>query len=108
MNAKTRTLLFICSGVFVLIGSALYLTQWIVAPYIFAAGAAGVTLYYLTVPYQELSYRLRRLSRINILAGIAMIVASVFMFRQRMEWVACLLVAALLQLYTSFVLKEKE
>ena len=36
-----------------------------------------------------------------------MIVASVFMFRGRMEWVALLLIAALIQLYTSFVPTDK-
>ena len=108
MNSKTRTLLFIISGICVLFGAGIYLTQWGYAPYFVAIGSAGVTICYLTVPYHSLDYRMRRLNRINVLAGVAMIVASAFMFKQRMEWVACLLVAAMLQLYTSFVIKEKE
>jgi predicted PurR-regulated permease PerM len=108
MNSKVRTTLLLFSGVFVLIGAALYLTLWLVASYLMAIGAAGVTIYYLTIPYQSLNHRLRRLHRINILAGIAMIAASVFMFRQQMEWVVCLLISALLQFYTSFAIRDKE
>ena len=103
MNSKIRTQIFIISAICVLAGAMLYLTQWVYSFYIFACGAAGITVCYLTAPYHALNHRLRRLHRINVLAGIAMIVASAFMFKQRMEGVACLLVAALLQLYTSSV-----
>ena len=108
MNSTTRNYIFIFSGILVLIGAILYLSRWIYAPYLFATGAAGVTVYYMTIPYQTLNYRMRRLYRMNILAGIVMIAASVLMFKQRMEWVVCLLISAILQLYTSFVVKNKE
>ena len=108
MNSKIRTRIFIFSGIFVLVGAALYLSQWIYAPYLFATGAAGITVCYMTIPYHTLNYRMRRLYRMNILAGIVMIVASVLMFKQRMEWVVCLLISAILQLYTSFVMKDNE
>ncbi|MDR1456038.1 MAG: hypothetical protein LBJ01_10335, partial [Tannerella sp.] len=48
-------------------------------------------------------FRTRRLNRWNSLAGLALIAASVFMFRHRMEWIAFLLISALIQLYTAFV-----
>jgi len=108
MNSTIRNYIFIFSGILVLIGAILYLSRWIYAPYLFATGAAGVTVYYMTIPYQTLNYRMRRLYRMNILAGIVMIAASVLMFKQRMEWVVCLLISAILQLYTSFVVKNKE
>ena len=73
-----------------------------------AVGVVGVTVSYLTAPQNETDFRLRRLHRLNMFAGIAMIVASVFMFKQRMEWVPCLLIAALIQLYTSFVAKDRK
>ena len=101
-----RTTIIILSYTLVLVGAVLYLTRWEFAPYLFAAGAAGVTVFYLTLPYQSSDYRMRRLQRINILAGISMIVASVLMFKQEMAWVVFLLIAAMLQLYTSFVIKE--
>ena len=91
------------SGLLVVVGAVLYITHWMYAPWLFAIGAAGVTVSYLTAPIDGLDLRHRRLHRLNMLAGVAMIAASVFMFRGRMEWVAFLLIAALIQLYTSFV-----
>jgi len=74
------------------------------SPYLFAVGTAGITVYYLILPLPaSADARLRRLHRINVIAGILMIVASVFMFKQRMEWVVLLLISALIQFYTSFV-----
>ncbi|MDR1335753.1 MAG: hypothetical protein LBK22_02865 [Tannerella sp.] len=107
MNQQTRTVVFTVSGILVLAGAGLYLSAWTLAPYLFAAGAAGVTVCYLTVPSPPSGFRTRRLNRWNVLAGLAMIVASVFMFRHRMEWVAFLLVSALIQMYTAFVPSDK-
>lgn len=91
------------SGILALAGATLYITHWIHAPYVFAAGAAGITVCFMTIPYKTLGFRRRRLHRINMMAGISMIASSVFMFRERMEWVVFLLIAALLLIYTSFV-----
>ncbi|MDR0796149.1 MAG: hypothetical protein LBE79_08900 [Tannerella sp.] len=102
------TKIFVFSYILVLIGASLYLTQWNYEPYIFSVGAAGVTVYYLTISNQTSDFRFRRLQRMNIFAGIAMIIASVFMFKRQMAWVAFLLISAILQLYTSFVVKDKD
>lgn len=103
MNHQTRTYIFLFSGVLVLAGAALYITHWFYAPYVFSVGAAGITVCFMTAPYKELGFRRRRLHRINVLAGISMVISSFFMFRQKTEWVVFLLIAALLILYTSFV-----
>jgi len=103
MNSQTRSFIFVFSGILVLSGTILYISHWEYASYLFAVGAAGITVCYMTVPTKDLDFRMRRLHRFNVFAGIAMIIASVFMFKHRMEWVACLLIAALLQLYTSFI-----
>jgi TRAP-type uncharacterized transport system fused permease subunit len=84
-------------------GAILYVTHWIHAPHVFALGTAGITVCFITVSYKNLGFRSRRLHRINMLAGVSMIVSSVFMFRERMEWVVFLFIAALLLIYTSFV-----
>jgi hypothetical protein len=91
------------SGVLVLIGAIMYIVHRIYAPYVFAAGAAGITVCFMTAPCKDQGFRRRRLHRINVMAGISMIASSVFMFREKMEWVVFLLIAALLILYTSFV-----
>jgi hypothetical protein len=107
MNQQTKNSLFVISYVFVLTGSIAYATYWIYAPYLFAAGSAGITVCYMTVPYEP-HFRLRRLNRMNVFAGILMVVASVFMFMVRNEWVVFLLIAALLQLYASVVVRKEK
>ena len=103
MNRQVRNCLFVCSCILVLAGAVMYITRWIYAPYLFAVGAAGVTLNFMTAPYQSLDFRHRRLHRINIIAGISMIVSSFFMFRRKTEWAVFLLISALLILYASFI-----
>jgi TRAP-type uncharacterized transport system fused permease subunit len=103
MNQQVRNYLFMLSGLMVISGAILYITHWFYSPYFFAAGAAGITICFMTTPYQGLNFRLRRLQRINVMAGVSLIVSSVFMFRRQMEWVVFLLITALLILYTSFV-----
>lgn len=105
---KIRTILFVVSACLVLTGAALYLTQWTVAPYLFAVGAAGIAVNYLTTPVGDLDFRGRRLHRFNVMAGFLMVVASGFQFNGRKEWVICLFIAAILQLYTAFVSPKKE
>ena len=103
MNQKVRTILFNIAAVLVLAGAGLYLTQWALAPYLFAVGAAGIAVSYLTLPVRDLDFRRRRLHRFNVFAGLLMIVASGLMFSHRTEWVLCLTISAILQVYTTFV-----
>jgi hypothetical protein len=86
-----------------LAGVALYLTTLPSAPYLFATGAAGITVCYMITPVKHLSVRRRRLKTFNVIAGLLMVVASVYMFKHHNEWILCLTISAILQLYTSFV-----
>ena len=99
---KLRAILFSVSACLVL-AAILALTKWSVAPYLFAVGSAGVAVNYLTTPVGDLDFRGRRLHRFNVMAGFLMVVASGFQFNGRKEWVVCLFIAAILQLYTAFV-----
>lgn len=108
MSPQFRTTLYKFSGILVLISTALYLTHWIYAPYLYALGTAGIAVAYLTMPYRTLDFRRRRLHRFNVFAGILMIASSALMFKHRTEWILCLSIAAMLQVYTAFVTpKEK-
>jgi hypothetical protein len=104
MKRQAGTVVFLLSAMLVLSGSVLYLIRWMHAPWLFAAGTAGIMLCYMALPHKTPVLRLRRLYRLNLLAGMAMIAASVFMFKHQKEWIACLLASALIQLYTSFVI----
>jgi len=103
MNQQVRNSIFMVSGILVFTGAVLYITHWFYSPYLFAFGSAGITLCFMTTPVENLDFRHRRLHRINVIAGISMIVSSVFMFRGKMEWVVFLLISAVLLLYTSFI-----
>lgn len=103
MSKSFRTILFSVSAISLLIGAVLYITSWLFAPYLFAFGAAGLTLIYATEPNKETDLRKRRLQRFNLIAGVLMIAASGLMFNDRNEWMLCLTIAAILQLYAAFV-----
>ena len=60
MNEKARTIVFNISALLLLAGAGLYLALPVVAPYLFAVGAAGIAVSYLTMPTQDMVYiRLR-------------------------------------------------
>ena len=103
MNSQIRTYLFTVSAILLLGGAVLYLTQWFVAPYLFAVGAAGITVCYLTESVVGLDFRQKRLHRFNVLSGLLMIAASAFMFKGKMEWVILLAIYAIFQTYVAFV-----
>ena len=103
MNQKVRSIIFGISGSLVILGAALYITHWSIIPYLYAVGVAGVALSYLTTPIKQWSLRRRRLHNFNVIAGLLMIVSSGFMFNNRSEWIICLTIATILQVYTAFV-----
>ena len=80
MNQQIRSIIFGVAGLLVLAGAILFLTHWAVAPYLFAVGAAGIAVCYLTLPVKDLDFRRRRLHRFNVFAGLLMIVSSGFMY----------------------------
>ena len=83
MNQQIRSIIFGVAGLLVLAGAILFLTHWAVAPYLFAVGAAGIAVCYLTLPVKDLDFRRRRLHRFNVFAGLLMIVSSGFMFNNK-------------------------
>lgn len=106
MNRKTRTFIFVTAALLVLAGAALYLTQWVIAPYLFAVGTAGIAVCYLTLPTEGMNLRTKRLHRMNVIAGLLGVAASALMLAGRKEWVLCLTISAILQVYTSFVIPK--
>ena len=70
MNEKARTIVFNISALLLLAGAGLYLALPVAAPYLFAVGAAGIAVSYLTMPTQDMNFRRRRLHRYNIFAGL--------------------------------------
>lgn len=72
MNEKARTIVFNISALLLLAGAGLYLALPVVAPYLFAIGAAGIAVSYLTMPTKDMDFRRRRLHRYQYICRIAM------------------------------------
>lgn len=108
MSQQIRTIIFNFSALLVLFGAVLFLIKLPFAPYLFAVGTAGIAICHLTLPTKGMGFRERRLQIFNVIASLLMIVASTFMFKDQNEWIVCLTIAALLQLYTAFVAPKKD
>lgn len=108
MNQQTRTAIFYLAATCVLIGAVLHYVHWFFAPYLFALGAAGVAVCFLTLPIKDMDFRQKRLHRYNIFSGLLMVFSSALMFAERKEWILCLTVATIFLLYSSFASPNKE
>lgn len=103
MNIKD--IIFKASAMLVVVGALLPLflfEEWV--PYIFAVGAAGMSVIRLTTPYRGKNTRMRRLVLIELLATLMLIFASYLMFKGGNDWIVLLTISAFLQLYTSIAI----
>lgn len=101
--------LFAVGAIMTLTGAAIYITQWAYAPYIYTIGALFFALAQFCTPVKGKSSTLRRLRVQQIFGALALILTGAFMFSTRgNEWIACLTVAAILELYTAFRIPQEE
>lgn len=114
---ETENVIFLCGAVLMVIGSAanIFMASW--APYVFAAGALAFVLMQLKQRYEGDSITIRRLRRITVVSDLFFLLAALLMFANRSNllglrwdyylnyihnnWVVALLVAAILQLYST-------
>ena len=87
-----------------LAGAMLQITRWELSPYIYTVGA--VLFAYVQVMmgrYEGKNLIIRRLRRQQIIGAALLVFAGVLMFTsKRNEWIVCLTIAAVLQLYTAY------
>ena len=92
--------LFGVGAVMALTGAAVFITGWIYAPYIYTIGAGFIALAQVNTPVKGKSKTLKRLRVQQIFGALALILTGAFMFTTRgNEWIACLTIAAILELY---------
>ena len=111
MSNQFKQYLFYTSSILLVLSAALYITEWFVVPYVYAVASAGVAIVYLTSPYRGDNIRLKRLNMQEAIAAILLPVSSFLMFKEKNEWVICLVFSAILQFYVAFVkgkMKEKD
>ena len=101
--------LFAVGALMALIGAAVFITRWIYAPYIYTIGAGFVALAQINTPVHGKSKTLKRLRIQQIFGAIALVLTGAFMFFTRgNDWIACLTIAAILELYTAFRIPQEE
>ena len=87
-----------------LIGAMLQITHWELAPYLYTVGA--VLFAWIQVAYARYEGKhliIRRLRRQQIIGAMLLVFVGVLMFTsKRNEWIVCLTIAAVLQLYTAW------
>ncbi len=105
MKETIKDIIFKTSALLVLAGAILPLfvtAAWV--PYIFAIGAAGMSIVRLTTPYKGKNTRLRRLVLIELFGTLMLLFASYLMFRGGTDWLVILTISAVLQVYTAFLI----
>lgn len=101
--------LFIVGAVMALTGAAVYITGWELAPYLYTIGAAMVALAQINSPSKSKSPNVKRLRRQQIFGAMLLVLTGAFMFfTHGNEWIVCMTIAAILELYTSVRIPQEE
>ena len=109
---KNYTYLMMAGAILLLLGVMLQITRWELSPVIYTIGAVLFAYVQVMDGYQGQNLIIRRLRRQQILGAVLLVFTGVLMFvMKRNEWIVCLTIAAILELYTAFripVEMEKE
>lgn len=108
---------FLIGAVLMVVGAGASLLQWSAAPYLFAVGAVAFSSIQMLQRYDGPNFTIRRLRRIMLLSDLLFLVSALLMFAGQgnifhlehitylqyvyNKWVVTLLIAAVLQLYTT-------
>lgn len=96
-------------AVALLLGAALQITQLAWAPYLYLIGAIMFAYVQVMSGYEGKNIIIRRLRRQQIIGATLLVVAGVMMILwKRNEWVVCLTIAAVLEMYTTFRIPQEE
>ena len=114
---KVQNLTFLLGAVLMVIGAGSSILMWKGAPYVFAVGALCFASMQMLQRYEGKNVVIRRLRRIMLLSDILFLVSAVLMFASQgnflglshityieyvyNKWVVTLLIAAVLQLYST-------
>ena len=90
-------------AVLLLVGAMLQITRWELSPILYTIGAVMFAYVQVMSRYEGKNLIIRRLRRQQILGAALLVFAGVLMFvTKHNEWVLCLTIAAILELYTAF------
>ena len=114
---KTQNIIFLVGGLMMVIGAGASLFAWSWAPYLYAIGAICFTAMQMLQQYEGKNFTIRRLRRMMLISDLLFLLAALLMFANMgnflqlsqvdyvqyvyNKWVIVLLIAAILQLYSS-------
>lgn len=100
---KGLSIIQMTGAVLLLVGAMLQITRWELSPVIYTIGAVLFAYVQVMDGYQGQNLIIRRLRRQQILGAVLLVFTGVLMFvMKRNEWIVCLTIAAILELYTAF------
>ena len=101
--SKTYQIIQGVGAVLLLVGAMLQITRWELSPIIYTIGAVMFAYVQVMSRYEGKNLIVRRLRRQQILGAVLLVFAGVLMFvTKHNEWVLCLTIAVILELYTAF------
>ena len=104
-----QSLIFGAGALLALVGAVTFITGWFLSPYIYTAGAVMVAVIQLMYGNEGTNIVIRRLRKQQIFGALLLLLTSLFMFTtSHNEWIVCLTIAAILELYTSFRIPQEE
>lgn len=105
---KIQQAIYITGGILLVLGASLYITQWPWAPYLYIIGSFMFGAMQMTERYTGNNFILRRLRRQQLLGAIALMLTGILMITCRHnEWILCMLVGCLMELYTAFRIPQE-
>lgn len=105
---KIQQTIYIIGGILLVVGAALYITQWAWAPYMYIIGSFLFGAMQMLDRYTGKSFILRRLRRQQLVGAIALMLTGVLMLASNHnEWILCLLVGCIFELYTAFRIPQE-
>jgi hypothetical protein len=121
--SKTQNAIFLLGGFLMVIGAGTSLLAWKAAPYVFAVGAVCFAAMQMLQRYEGSNITIRRLRRMMLLSDVLFLVSALLMFANQgnvfglshitylqyiyNKWVVTLLIAAILQLYSSHRISQE-
>lgn len=93
----------VAGAIITLVGAAMQITRWTLSPYIYIIGAVMFAYTQVMDRYDGKNLIIRRLRRQQIMGAVLLVFTGVLMLlTHNNEWILCLTIAAVLELYTAF------
>lgn len=110
MSTKVFDIMSFAGALLLFVGLVLQFLRFEYAPYIYIVGSLSFAYVQVVVSgYSGTNVVIRRLRRQQILGAMLLVVTGVVMLLwHRNEWIVCLTVSALLELYTAFRIPQEE